>query len=260
MNVYPSFKYQLFTQKMMVIIYYTVVLGMTLLFSVVNLVGFLASPENSSVYVGIGTMNGLSVTTTVMAFVAGCISFKENFGMALQNGVSRKSLLLGRLCATGALCLALAVCDELVTLLFALMGKFPFLQVQAISLMELMYGTVGGNWFLTALCSVAFTFFLLLAASAAGYFCTVLFYRLPTPGKVAVGVGAGFVFTFSVPILKMIRDRFHLQALWEALCRFLEQFLLLAFGGPANWMVSCFVAFALFSGFAWLLMRRASLK
>lgn len=260
MNIFPSFKYQLFTQKMMVVIYYMVFLGMTLLFSVVNLVGVMTSPEDSMVYIGVGTMNGLSAVTAIMAFTAGCCSFKENFGMAVQNGVSRKSLFLGRISATGALCLALAVCDEVFTLFFALLGKLPFLRVQSISMLELMYGAVGGNWFLTALCAVAFTFFLLLAASAAGYFCTVLFYRLSTPGKVAVGVGAGFIFIFGVPVLKMLRDRFHLEVLWEALCRFMERLLALAFGGPANWMASWFVVFCAFSLFAWLLMRKAVLK
>lgn len=260
MNIYPSFKYQLFTQKMTVIVYYTVFVGMTLLCSVVNLVSFLTSPGDSSAHIGVGTMNGLSLVTAVMAFVVGCTSFKENFDMAVQNGVSRRSLFFGRLCATGALCLVLAVCDELCTLLFGLIGKLPFFKVEATSMLELIYGSVGGNGFLTALISVAFTFFLLLAASAAGYFCTVLFYRLSTVGKVAVAVGAGFVFIFGVPVLKMLRDRFHLEALWEALCRFWEWFFSLAWGGAANSMVTCFVIFAAFSLFAWLLMRRAAVK
>lgn len=258
MNIYPSFKYQLFTQKMTVIVYYMVFLGMTLLFGGIGLIGF--TTASGDLEFTVTTMNGLSAVTAIMAFVVGCTAFKENFGMAVQNGVSRKSLFLGRLCATGALCLILAVCDELLTLFFALIGKLPFLRVESTSMLELMYGTIGGNWFLTALCSVAFTFFLLLAVSAAGYFCTVLFYRLPTGGKVAVGVGAGFLFTFGVPVLKMIRDWFHLEALWAALCRFWEWLFSLAFGGPANWMVTGFVIFCVFSAFAWLLMRKASLK
>ncbi len=259
MNIFPSFKYQLFTQKMMVIVYYMVYLGMTLLFGAVNLISFAMSQENSSVYMGIGTMNGLSAVTAIMAFVSGCTSFKESFGMSLQNGVSRKSLFLGRLCAAGALCLVLAVCDEVFTLFFALFGKLPFVRVESTSLFQLIYGGTG-NGLTTALCAVAFTFFLLLAVSAAGYFCTVLFYRLSTPGKVAVGVGAGFVFTFGVPILKMLRDRFHLEALWDGLCRAWVWFFETALGNFPNVLVTCFAVFCAFSLFAWLLMRRAPLK
>lgn len=258
MNTYPSFKYQLFSLKKTVIVYYMVILGMTLLFGGVGLIGFAASAGR--VRFNVATTNGISAVTAIMAFVTGCCSFKENFAMALQNGVSRRSLFLGRLSATGALCLALALCDELITLFFALLGKLPLFRVEAISLMEQIYGPVGGNWFLTALCAVAFTFFLLLAVSALGYFCTVLFYRLPTGGKVAVGVGAGFVFTFGVPILKMLRDFFHWEAAWDALCRFMEWLFSAAFGGVPNEMVSNFVIFCAFSLFAWLLMRRASLK
>lgn len=258
MNTYPSFKYQLFSQKSTVIIYYAVFLGLTLVFGGIGLIGFVSS--TGQVRFNVTTLNGLSAVTSVLAFVAGCCAFKENFAMALQNGVSRRSLFLGRLSATGALCLVLALCDELVTLFFALLGKLPLFRVEAVSLMELIYGPVGENWFLTALCAVAFSFFLLLAFSALGYFCTVLFYRLPTGGKVAVGVGAGFVFTFGVPILKMLRDFFHWEAAWDALCRFMEWLLSAALGGVANCMASCFVIFCAFSLFAWLLMRRASLK
>lgn len=257
MNVYPSFKYQLFTQKMMVIVFYGVFLGMTLAFGSVYLISVSMTREGSSM--GIGAVNGLSAATSLMVFVAGCCAFKENFAMALQNGVSRKSLFMGRLCAAVALCLILAVCDEVCTLLFSLLGKLPVLQTKAVSLFQLMYGATG-NWILDALCSVAFSFFLLSAVSAMGYFSGVLFYRLSSTGKIIVGAALFFLVFFTVPLLKTIRDRFHLEPLWEALCQKVSEFFSLAFGGAPNCMASCFVLFVLFSLLGWLLMRRIPLK
>lgn len=255
MNVFPSFKYQLLREKMTIIVYYIVQMGLTLFFGGALTIGYWDSAGNVSAT----TMNGLSGVTAIMAFVVGCCSFKENLGMALQNGVSRRSLFLGRMCTTGAFCLILAVCDEVLTLLFSLLGKLPMVRVEAVSLLETVYAPQW-NGALLVLGAVAFSFCLLMAASALGYFCTTLLYRLPASGKVAVSVGAGFVFIFGVPVLKMLRDRFHLEALWEALCRGLEWFADLAFGAVPNCMVFHLAVFAAFSAFSWLLMRRVSLK
>ncbi len=258
MNTYPSFKYQLYSQKIMILVYYAVFVGMTLLFGSVNLISFHASTD-SSVSVEIGIMSGLSAVTAIMAFVAGWMSFKENFGLALQNGVSRRSLVLGRMCATGAVCLILATADEAVTLVFCLLGKLPRVRVESISLFQLMYGG-DGNWLIIALCSVAFSFFLLLAASAAGYFFGSLFYRLPGWGKIAVCAGGVFMVFFPIPLLKMLRDRFGLQTLYYQLAESLSQTLRFLFGSPGHCMVSCLGLFLLFSLFAWLLVRKTPLK
>lgn len=257
MSIYPSFKYQLLTQKMAVIIYYAVLLGLILLFGGAVLISYGNGDGENSASSTITT--GLSGITAVMVFVLGLNSFKENFGMALQNGVSRKSLFLARLCASGALCLVLSVCDELFTLLCGLVGKLPWMRCESCSLYQLAYGGTG-NAFLDVLCSVAFSFFLLLAVSALGYFITALFYRLPVWGKVAVGVSFGAVFSILEPVLKMLRDFFHLEALWAALESAAEWFWQIAFSAAPNCMVFCFAVFCLFNVFAWLLIRRAALK
>lgn len=61
-------------------------------------------------------------------------------------------------------------------------------------------------------------------------------------------------------ILKLLRDRFHLEAPWEAFCRCLEWLSGVAFGAVPNCMVSCLAVFGVFSAFSWLLIRRVSLK
>ncbi len=257
MNFYPSFKYQLSRYKYLLPIYYGVYLGLSLLFTGVFSVGYISSSDGHPA--SVISMTGISAVTWIVIFSASCCSFKENFRMSLQNGTSRQSLFLGQLAAGAALCGALAVCDELVTRLIGLLGRIPAVSVETASLLEMVYAP---KWHpsLVWVASVFFTFFFLLAASAAGYFCTVLMYRLKTPGKVAVIAGAWAVFTFGIPILKMLRDRFHLEALWRGLENLMAGLLQLCFGGPANWMVTCLAVFCVIHFFTWLLIRRIPLK
>lgn len=259
MNIYPSFKYQFLSQKTTVVTYYGVLLGMIVLFGSINLISFGIHAGDSSVSVGIGAINGLSSITAVMAFAVGWAAFRENFSMALQNGVSRKSLFLGRLCATGAFCFVLAVCDELVTLLFGILGKILVVRTESVSLFQLFYGGAQ-NWLLDALWAVAFSFFLLLAASALGYLTVTLLYRLPLWARVAAISGTIIAVNLAIPLLKMMRDRFHLEALWGALCRGAAWFFDLVFNSPANTMAFCFALFCVCSGLAWLAIRRLPLK
>ena len=54
------------------------------------------------------TTNGITAVTAVYVFVASLCSFKDNFGMSLQTGVSRRSTFLARLCTAGAMCAVMA--------------------------------------------------------------------------------------------------------------------------------------------------------
>lgn len=253
MNIYPSFRYQLSTHKVTIIVYYSVFVGAFLLMDLS--VTFLNGDVHS-------TMNGLSASTFIVAFVMGLCSFKENFAMALQNGVSRRSLFLSRLCTTAAFCAILAVLDEAVTLFFYGLSLLPNVNLVVKSILETAYGPVfvGTHPALIALCSILYSFFLLLTASGLGYFITVLFYRLNKPGKIAVGVGVPVFPMVIIPLLKELNEHIADGKIGEAAVRIMGQFLDLAFGQPQNAMLSCFLIFAVFSGFTWLLLRRASLK
>lgn len=253
MKVYPSFRYQIARNRSTVMIYYLVWLILTAFVTVASLI--FTQGEGAIV-----TTNGISAGSAICVFVLGLNAFKENFGMAVQNGVSRKSLFLGNLCTAGVLCAVMAVLDEAMTLLTDLSGLLPRVSNEASPLLTTAYNIEGLNPAVLALYSVAFSFFLLLACFGLGYFITILYYRLNTPGKVAVSVAVPCLFTFGVPILKGLRDAFHWEALWNSLTQAAARFFDLAFGAPWNCMVTCLVLFAVFHAFAWLLARKAALK
>ena len=54
----------------------------------------------------------------VFLFIAGLNSFKENFGMLLQNGVSRRTMFTGRLLTMVSLCVGMTLMDRALLLLF----------------------------------------------------------------------------------------------------------------------------------------------
>lgn len=255
MKIYSSFRYQLSQYRKSIEVYYFVWVCITVLVTLVPLL-FSGSLEEGAVL----SMGGLSAGTAIVAFVLGLNSFKENFGMAVQNGVSRKSMFLGHLCTSAALCAVLAVMDEVFTQLFGLIGMLPGVRSETTSLLLSLYGLQDQNMLVRILYSVAFSFFLLLAAFGLGYFITVLYYRLNKPGKIAVSVAVPAFFIVIVPLLKELRDLLHLDALWQSLERAVFQLLQLAFGAPWNCMLTCLVLFAAFSALAWLLVRRVSLK
>lgn len=259
MKLSATFRYQFNEIKRTAIVFYGLFLGISLLlmlsFGVFSLVFY----DNGTSTVSVSMLNGMSGVTAICVFVSGWAAFGENFRMALQHGISRKTLFAGRICAAAAGSLLYAVCDQLITLTASLIGRQQPLHMTSVPLLETIYGPQG-NWLVGSLYSVIFSFFILLAVSALGHLISVLFYRLPTYGKVILVVGLFAGINLLPILLKVIRDRFHLEALWDALCRALAWFLQTAFGAAPNCMVSCLVLFALLSGFSWLVLRRMPLK
>ena len=255
MNIFASFRYQMADQKKGILIYYLVILAMLLVLGLLMVV--LGEAGGGSMY------NGLSAVSAIYLFVASLCSFKENFGMALQNGTTRRSLFLGRLCTTGAVCAVMAVADQILTVIASLPRQFLGWNIASQSLFETMYGGALGepmNPFLLSLCSVAFSFFVMLTASAVGYFITILFYRLNKMGKILVGAGVPCLFTFGIPLLKELGERFLGGRPAEAVVHFFSGIASFLLDQPQNAMLTYFGTFAVFSAFAWLLMRRAVVK
>ncbi len=257
MQIYSSFRYLLCSHKKDLLYYYIILVGIQLLALFVAAPFTLANPESSDMV--ITSTNGITAISCIFILVAGICSFRENFSMALQNGVSRRSLLLGRLCASAALCLILAVLDEASTLLLRLMDLLPGVQTSSHSLLETIF-TLELSPTLAALASVPFSFCILLAFWGLGYFISILFYRLNKLGKLLVGVGIGFLFLVGLPGIFELYSRYPQWPIWPVLGTALVNFFQLAFGAPWNAGVSCLLLFALFSAFTWLLMRRAALK
>lgn len=254
MKIYQSFRYQLWEQRMAVLIYYGVMTAMVLL-------SLLAIPFISSEGGDFISTNGITAVTCVFAFILSLCAFKDSFLMNLQHGISRRSQFLGRLCALGALCGVMAVADEIYTLLLTgLQRLFPEI-FHGSSLYEMSYcSTPTADGFMvettpvTVLLSVVFSFFLLLVMCSLGYLITVLMYRMNKWGKILFWAGIPILF---ILLCSFISSHAALEA---KVCAFIVEAASLCFSSLPRVIVTCTLLTALFSGFTWLLMRRAPVK
>lgn len=255
-NLKASIKYQLADNRISVLIYYMIIVAICLLTGLTMVLSPFASADNSAM------MMGISSATAIFAFVASLCSFKENFGMLLQNGVSRRCLFTGRLCTAAALSAVMAVVDEVITLAIAGLGVATGKWTSA-SLFDTLFlrdTNLVMNPVLQSLASIAFSFFLILAFCGLGYFVTVLFYRLGRIGKIAVGAGVPVLWTVVLPALALLDQRVTGGRVTQAVLEVVRAVVLFAFGQPQNAIATLLVIFALFSAFAWLLIRRATIR
>lgn len=199
MKLKQSIRYQLADFIGPVIVYYGIVVAVHILFFLIH--NFI---NPNMLYLG----GGMSSFSMVFLFICGLCSLHDNLPMHLQNGVSRKTMLLGRLVVTvmvGAFC---ALIDTLLALVidFSPIGLEVNAATASASLLRTTYSFwpymhVGG-----ILLDFFFNFFLLLLASSLGYFIIVFFYRLPVKLRIVVGACAGFLLFFGVPGLQLVND------------------------------------------------------
>lgn len=249
-NLKAAYQYQLADHKRPILIFYMILLAVLALM-IVGAVSVNASSSRTMI-------GGLDFATAIFVFVAGLCNFKEPFLMLLQNGVSRKSVFAARLLVSLTVAGILAVIDKFILLL----GKAILHlgdNAQFFSFFEQVYagGLARNNAVLLHVKLLVLDFLMYLALLAAGYFITIVFYRLGKAGKVAVGAGVPVGLTIVLPIVdSMLFD----SAISYAFGRFLDAAFGLTASNPYAAMVTFVLTFALFSCLAWLLMRRAVIK
>lgn len=244
MNTRHSFKYQMADGKKAVIVYYAVV---ALLFTLATVLMWIFGSPHSGIHTSLG---GVDMITTLFLFVLGLNSFKENFGMLLQNGITRRSIFAGRLAAAATLGALLTVVDLALLAVFSLLGNLSS-RFTTGSMFRLSYSVDGAAGIIL---EALFIFALHLAAMMAGYCVSLMFYRLNRPGKVLVGAGAPVLFFIVLPVA----DAFLFDGRVEAaMDRFQDWSMGLSANAP--WMAILFFLLyaAVASGLGWLLLRRA---
>jgi len=253
MNIKASYRYQLNDHITSICIYY---LAMLFLFIMIfnNMVRMASTNTSSSSRLG-----SMETFAVIFVFILGLCSFKEIFGLMVQNGISRKTLFLGRLLTTFTIAFGMATIDKIILLIFKFLVKRSMGNLYFTSIYEQLY--IGnkpgmGNLSLHAN-AFLFSFFLYLLFLTIGYFTTLLFYRLNKIGKIAVGVGVPVALFIIFPI---IDPSFANGNISKAISEFFD----FAFGyssrQPINAFITCVLGFTLFSGLSWLLLRRVSLK
>ena len=250
MSTKASFLYQLKEHKKPLAIYYIVILCVYALMFIGN-----ASVSNGSQEISVSTkLSGLDMATVIFLFVAGLNSFKENFRMLLQNSVTRKSVLLGRILASLAVCALMAAADRALILLFKGAASLFAGNISVHSLIEDLYPAAAGGPGAPAMHASGFLLDMTLniSAAAAGYMISLLFYRLNKAGKALVDAGVPILFFVVLPAL----DKSGAIFLWIG--RAIYTAYGLTAGRPVNAMltgIALFIAYSLASG--WMIARAA---
>lgn len=254
MNLNSSIRYQLYDNKRPIAIFYTIAFVTSLI--MILLVYF---PNNPVVTVK-GRMGGLEVATTIFLFVAGMNSFRENFRMFVQNGVSRRTLFIGRLITVSIISLGMAMIDNVIAVLFRKIIPANDRMVYK-STIEIMYGSRYESHSSGALMfveGILIMFCLYVAVSMMGYFITTLYHRMNKAAKIAVSVGIPVGLFTVLPIVDSLVFN-------GAISRAFESFIYFAFGysngaNPYCGALTLILTFAVFSGLSWLLVRKAVVK
>ncbi len=259
MKLKASFLYQILDLRWALLIYYFVILCLTLLanitivsFSSASSVGVVG--ENDTI-----VMSGITFSSAIFIFIVSLNSFTENFRFSLQNGVSRKTLFLARLCTAGATSLFMAVVDQIIHVLISLVEE-PLSHLVSISLFQQIYPQTFENPVLGFFLSVVFSFCLLLFISNVGYAIVMMFYRVGKLGKVLLGAGIPAALIFGIPAIKAFDTLYfgeRLRAFGNAV---ISPVLDFAFNTVPNRMISLLLLAALFALFDWLLLRRATIR
>lgn len=193
MNLKRSYRYRLETAKKAVLIYYFIVVTLCL----ISLLLTRFVPEEDGIF------NGLEMTSIIFLFVVGLNTFKEDFNMLLQNGITRKSVFNSAVLFLATISGVMAAIDMILSVLFASTGSYNMLFT------GIYYGFVNNSsalpgGFLKTLCCfvwlAAFYFF----ASSLGLLITLFYYKMNNLVRIAVSISVPAVFLIILPSIDLI--------------------------------------------------------
>lgn len=200
---------------------------------------------------GSTTFDGSSV---IFIFVMGLNAFKNPFKMYQQNSISRKTQWTGFVLSAFVLAMVMMLVDSLYPLLLG--DSLRYVSNYA-SLYE-GFGRAGKVSFV----GMMWTWMSYFAAISFGYFLTTLYYRMNKVLKVLVSAGVPLLLFVGLPMIELFVPSFNLLT---SLLKFIAWAMGIDFTGgfvmvPWRAVGSFAVISVVCLGFAWLLMRRATLK
>lgn len=255
MSIKISYRYQLSSHFKALATFYLVVLSVAVFLLSISMISISAAPGESLS----GEVSGLEISSLIFIFVAGCNSFREEFGMLMQNGVSRKTLFAGRLLTSVTIAFGMATVDKLIYFLCkALVSAYDQLSFSSFFDLLNYYGSNSSVGTITKeLVSFAFGFALYLSATALGYLLSTIFYRLSKGGRTALCVSIPVGLFVLLPILDgtIANGR-----IFSFIFRALDKAFGLSAHQPLYGIISCCLAFIILSALSWLPVRKAYVK
>ena len=191
MSFIKSFKYSVFSNKKPILGFYAVVTALYLIFII------------TSFFMPGGSISGMDMASLVFLFVFGITSFKENFYMLLQNGVSRKNMFFGTALSLLAVSVFVAVAD---TVLALILGLVPDESFTLASLFQQIYGMSqysGSSTFAVSCHEIVWNSMLKFAFACIGLFIGCAYYKMNTLAKTLVSCGIPCFFLLGLPLIDL---------------------------------------------------------
>lgn len=247
MNVKTAYKYQLANHRKAIIEFYLIILSITLLFLLI---------WNGS---GRTSINGIDGMSPIFLFVIGLWSFKEPFHMMIQNGISRKSMFIGKLLTMLSVGIGMALIDKGILLLGKLGSGISGDKLIFLSLYEQIYITHVEKitTFQMHVEGLVFNMLLYLSFIAMAYFITTLFHRLTNFSKIIISVGVPIGIFVVLPIVDTTIAN---SKLLPGISKIVDFALGTTNQNPYHAIITFISMCMVFSALSWLLLKRAEVK
>lgn len=255
MNTKVSYRYQLSTHIKPIAIFYLIVFCINAFLFTASIINLTAAGDDSIT----GSISGMEFASTIFIFVASLNSFREEFSMLMQNGVSRKSLFTGRILTALSVALGMSVIDTLISFICKAAANLTEGRIGYYSLFEMVYNdyAIANSTLLTKISSFAFNTSLYLLATAVGYIITIIFYRLGKNGKLALSIGTPVGLFVILPTIDSTITK---GKIFSALFNILNTAFGVSAQRPLNALITSSLTFIILSALGWLLIRRSYVK
>ncbi|MBH1940693.1 hypothetical protein I5677_07320 [Mobilitalea sibirica] len=237
-----ALKYQILEFKKSTVIFYIIVLLVHVFFASIITV-------NDTTFRSDG---GFEVATIIYLFISGLNSFKETFGMFIQNGVSRKTMFLSRTVSFLVISLIMVFMNFIFVRVLGLLNSSRFSVTDMYeNIFEKRVDTINGltRGFESLMLSLG----VYLIAISLGYLITVAYYRMNKAGKLAVSVGVPVSVFVLLPMIDLTLD----GRITSFMAKILTTIIGIRSGYPYYMYITSIIAFALFIMLSWFLMRKA---
>lgn len=244
-----SFLYQLRDDRKAVIIYYAVILAVYTF--VLISAGVSISGD------GVIQSNGFGISTAIFMF---CLcAFKENFYMLSQNGVSRKSVFMGRVINAFTLSVIMSVLDVTLKSIYGFITGLlneSFLFESIFDMLYLEY-IREVNSFVRVLMNLLFFIAVYFCFNMLGYLMGTLFHRLNKTIKVIFAAGLPTTIFVIFPIVDFT---FFGGNMSMNLFNFIIDIFAIRSQQPLYAVLSFLVITAICSALSWLFIRKAKVE
>ncbi|WKY42865.1 hypothetical protein Q5O14_09250 [Eubacteriaceae bacterium ES2] len=256
MNMNSMLKYQLNDYKKPILYYYMIFIAIFILST--GSANITINGSESSIQFA-----GIEFASMIFLFVTGLNSFKDNFFLGIQNGVTRIEMFKTHLLKTAIIAAIMSVADQIILVIGGQIAN-AISALEFSGLMQIGYPEyfLNNGLLSLTLTNLVFKFSLYTAAISIGYFITISFYRMSKKLKTIVSVGIPVTLFMLLPMLD--------ELLYSAgivnipISSRIGNSLLTAMGITAGIpLIGCifFLAVtAIMCTLSWLLLRRATIK